>query len=223
MRFLWMWLVLIPGLLEAQTGADKVSIQWKDSVPGDYSFSREWSYNVNVFRNQKGQLVCDGFCDPQLEKLRTKDGIIPVKNRKAYYAAFDTSHFQCNAVISSTMPEFIGSRFFAIRNTGDTFFLKTHGDPANHSWLELTLMGDSVKCNTRLLSISSDKNRHYEFLRGTVELDKNQYARRQLRGKFYLVFRESESGKHMAWEGRMDGKLPEKGKSIPAPGFNLGQ
>lgn len=61
-------MAFVPAL-RGQVVAKRIAVNYVAAVPGDFSFTTQWSYNENVFRNRSGQLVCDGLCPERLLRL----------------------------------------------------------------------------------------------------------------------------------------------------------
>lgn len=76
-------LILFSSYLWGQNtkGTDKpsstvITIKWADHLAGDFSFTNNWSYPEGVYKNEYGQLSCDGLCPPEIDAMKDSTGRI---------------------------------------------------------------------------------------------------------------------------------------------------
>ena len=52
-----------------RTSSIPVLINWVDQLSGDFSFTKIWSYPEGIYKNEYGQISCDGFCPPEIDTM----------------------------------------------------------------------------------------------------------------------------------------------------------
>ena len=70
----------------------KIKIQWVDNLPGDFSFSKKWDYPEGIYKNEFGQLSCDGICQEEVYAMMDSAGKIYKDSLAAFYKIVDTAH-----------------------------------------------------------------------------------------------------------------------------------
>lgn len=181
-------------------------IYWVDNFKEDFSFRKNWSYNENVFKNEIGQLVCDGYCPENLNGMRDSKGHIYPDSISKYYELFDTTHFYHSLLCESTCSEFAGSDYiFVKKGSADTLFCRTAGTVSTHCSLSLTITKTHVFPMAELNSIMMDKGlQYYEPKRGVMEIDKIAWENGVLKALFEFEFHDPENPKTpIEWRGKI--------------------
>jgi hypothetical protein len=78
--------------ITAQSTGHKIAIQWTDHLDGDFSFKDNWSYPEGIYRNEFGQLSCDGLCPPEIYEMKDENGRIRDEQLTVFYQLVDTIH-----------------------------------------------------------------------------------------------------------------------------------
>ena len=104
---------LIPyrKISEKTQNQKEVQIQWVDDLVGDFSFQEVWSYPEGIFRNEFGQLVCDGICPPETENMKDEEGKILTDSLLSYYKLIDTTHLFHSIHSEANAYEWAGTNF----------------------------------------------------------------------------------------------------------------
>ena len=66
----------------------EIQITWADNLLGDFSFKENWEYLEGVYKNEFGQLSCDGFCPPETDQMKDKNGKIFEDSLAAFYQLY---------------------------------------------------------------------------------------------------------------------------------------
>ena len=108
-------------MLAQKQGIKNIPITWVADLHGDFSFKDKWDYPEGVYKNEAGQIICDGFCPPETDMMKDKAGNIIKDSFEAYYRLVDTSHLFYSLKSKSTCYEWAGSNYIsASRVTADT-------------------------------------------------------------------------------------------------------
>lgn len=189
--------------LRAQVAAKRIAVNYVNTVPGNFSFTTQWSYNENVFRNRFGQLVCDGLCPERLLNLTDSTGRILPDSVQVYYSLFDTTHYYHTLNAKSSCSEFAGADFaYAQKQHDGSVLCYTTGGVATHCTLSFTLTADSCVAAAALTSIITGEDQNYTCTAGEISIDKELWKQGVLKGVFRFEFTDVSSGREMIyWEG----------------------
>ena len=64
--------------------ATPILIKWVENLAGDFSFIKKWSYPEGVYKNEYGQLSCDGLCPPEIDAMKDSTGRIYADSLRAF-------------------------------------------------------------------------------------------------------------------------------------------
>jgi hypothetical protein len=207
MRFLPLLVIFLSVKTNAQTTDTMASagVIWVETVTGDFSFKDRWSYNENVFKDEKGQLFCDGFCSERLDALRDKNGRINPDSVSVYYRLLDTTHFYHSLQCESSCSEFAGADFIdVIQIDKDSFFCQTHTTAGTHCSLNMSFIRSFFKSGVRLNSIISGGSDSYEYVNGNLRIEEPMLKKGILKAEFYLVFwnmADGDASEYIYWKG----------------------
>ncbi len=205
------WIFLSPHSVPDK---DKQSsdIEWKKELQGDFSFTEEWSYPENIFKNEYGQLVCDGFCEPELDKMRDESGKIIDDSITRYYQLVDTTHYHHTISSEAKSYEWIGTDFAdAYEADNDTIKCKTRCGVATHSSLQLSIIGDMCIPQIELNSVSMSGVQHFKYKSGSIKIDKPLFEKGILKAEFDYTFDDPTDPKNpLWWKGRIYTTIKEK-------------
>ena len=208
-----LWVVgLIPyGKISEKTQNQKeVQIQWVDDLAGDFSFQEIWSYPEGIFRNEFGQLVCDGICPPETENMKDEEGKIFTDSLLPYYKLIDTTHLFHSIHSEANAYEWAGTNFIkAKRINNDTIICFTHNNVSTHSSLNLILTQNTVAPTIILESITlPDEKKIFNCIGGEMIIDKKLWKTGILKATFDFHFNDSKNpNKPMYWKGKIYAKI----------------
>ena len=193
----------------SQGTSKPVKIVWVNNLTGDFSFTKKWSYPEGIFKNDFGQLICDGFCPSEIENMSDDNGRIYKDSLKAYYKIVDTSHFYHTISSDAWCYEWAGTDFIDVyRESNDTLFCKTRLNAATHCSLELMITGDSCIAIIDLISIVPGGNEKFYCTNGDITIDKNLWKQGILKARFSFNFDHPENlGKPVYWNGKIYSKI----------------
>ena len=185
----------IPGQLE---------IGWDEGPEGDYAFAGAWDYPEGVYRNEHGQLSCDGFCPPETEAMKDSTGRIYGDSLSAFYALVDTAHRFHSMQAEVQCDEYAGTDYAIAQRQRDTVFCYSLCNAATHCSLQLRLYGNYCEASVELRSIASGGNTSYKLHSGTIKIARKAWQADSLKAAFDLDFgRDSLSGKPVSWKGKI--------------------
>ena len=185
--------------------SDEVYLKWIDNLTGDFSFKDDWSYPENIYRNEFGQLSCDGFCPPETDKMKDENGRIYESALSAFYELVDTTHIYHSIQSEAWTYEWAGvNHIIAERINKDTIVCFTQNNAGTHSSLNLIITNNTVKPTIVLNSIiggSSEKK--YRCQSGKMVIDKKLWDKGILKATFEFYFYHDENPKKMYWKGNI--------------------
>ncbi|MDR1877172.1 MAG: hypothetical protein LBQ84_06065 [Flavobacteriaceae bacterium] len=186
-----------------------IKIEWVDSLRGDYSFKDRWNYPENIFKNSYNQLVCDGLCNPEADKMRDKKGKIRDKYLKEYYQLVDTTHIFHTVESEAQCYEWNGTDEIVVKRIDkNTVECYTLCNVATHSSLELTLTNDQCFPKIKLQSVSSSGTHYYDSKDGYIKIDRPLWDKGIMKAEFHFYFIDPENPeKDMWWKGKIYSKI----------------
>ena len=191
----------------------KIEISWLDRLTEDFSFTEKWDYPEGVYKNEFGQLSCDGLCPTEIDRMKDEYGKIYKDSLKAFYQLVDTTH-QFHSIQSDAWTyEWAGTNFVtAIRKNADTTIVYTHKNVATHSSLILIITKDKCIPTIELNSVvRSTGKKIYTCKSGRIEIDKNYWEKGILKTNFDFVFNHKENlNKPMYWKGKIFTSIDNK-------------
>lgn len=183
----------------------EIEITWTDNLTGDFSFTENWEYAEGVYKNDFGQLSCDGLCPPEIDSMKDENGKIYKDSLTAFYKLVDTTHQFYSIQSNAWAYEWAGTNFVTVsRKNADTTICYTHKNAATHSSLILTILKDKCIPTIELNSVTSTGTKIYKCKGGQIEIDKSSWNNGILKAKFDFVFDHIEDpNKPMYWKGKI--------------------
>ena len=187
---------------------DKVSpitIQWIDNLKGDFSFRTKWSYSEEVYRNEYGQLSCDGLCPEGIESMKDDDGKIYPDSLTKFYQLVDTTHHFHSISCEAWCYEWGGTDFITAKQTDkNRIICSSQKSAGTHCSLIIEISGDACLPRIELRSISMPGLKTYYCKGGFIKIDKNSRAQGILKAEFDFDFNNTyEPDQKMFWKGKM--------------------
>lgn len=207
------YIFLIFGLISCGIQFDKnkedksgeIIIGWLDSLNGDFSFTKNWEYPEGVYKNEYGQLSCDGLCPSEIDRMKDENGKIYEDSLTAFYQQIDTTH-QFHSIQSEAWAyEWAETNFVTTtRINADTAICFTQNNAATHSSLIMTITKDKCIPIVELNSIKVKGKKIYKCKGGQIQIDKNLWEKGVLKANFDFVFDHTENrNKLMYWKGKI--------------------
>jgi hypothetical protein len=97
--------------------SEQIKIQWIDNLDGDFDFRTKWSYSEGIYRNEFGQLSCDGFCPEGTESMKDSEGKIHPDSLTRFYQLVDTTHQFYSISCEAWCYEWGGTDFITAKQT----------------------------------------------------------------------------------------------------------
>jgi hypothetical protein len=189
----------------AHSTSPSIYIQWVDNLKGDFSFTNDWSYPEGVYKNEYGQLSCDGLCPPEIDAMIDSTGRIYEDSLRAFYKIIDTSHqihtFQSKAWVY----EWAGTDFIEVlRKSKDSIYCSTMISSATHTSLILEIIKNDCYASIDLISVVPGGNSKYYCTDGFIAIDKKLWEKGVMKAKFNINFGiEEESKRPIFWKGKI--------------------
>lgn len=191
----------------------EVKIDWSENVTGDFSFKEKWNYPEGVYKNEFGQLSCDGFCPPETDAMKDANGKIFKDSLTAFYKLVDTTHYLHSFQSTANVAEWAGSNFATAKQISkDTVICSSMTNIATHTSLKLIITNNT--CHPIIDTESIVANAKVEtvlFESGTIQIDKKLWKKGILKAKFDFVFKNSKNPKEPAfWKGNILAKIEKQ-------------
>ena len=195
----------------ATTERKEISLKRVGNLTGDFSFKDSWSYPEGIYRNEFGQLSCDGFCPPETDKMKDENGRIYENFLEAFYELIDTTHIFHSLKSDAWTYEWAGTNYIiAERINKDTIVCFTQNNAATHSNLHLIITKNTVKPTIVLNSIvSKNGEKTYCCKSGKMVIDKKLLNKGILKATFDFEFYHDENPNKMYWKGKIYAKIKQ--------------
>lgn len=207
-RFFYCFIAIVAISCSKQDG---INIEWVDSLPGDYSFTKKWNYNDNIFRNQFGQLVCDGLCPEELANMRDEEGRIYEDSLHRYYQLVDTSHIYHTIECEAQCYEWAGTNnIITIPTVKNGIKAYTLCNPATHSSLKLNIIDNKCFAEIELSSITPSGQQIFPCNDGYIRIDKKLWKEGIIKAEFDLSFENTlQPQDSLWWKGKIYKRIDE--------------
>lgn len=189
----------------------KIKIQWTDNPKGDFGFSAEWDYPEGVYRNEFGQLDCNGLCPEGIERLKDATGKIRTDSMDRFYQLVDTTHLYHSILCEVRCDEWAGTNFISARRLNEnTVYCATAMNAATHCSLVFEISGDICTPGIELLSISPSGQHTYYCKSGFIKVSRDFWKKGILRAEFHYVFDNTDkNGEELFWKGKIHTPIEE--------------
>lgn len=214
------YIFLIIGLISCGLNWNKnekvesgeIEISWVDNVSGDFSFTRNWDYPEGVYKNEFGQLSCDGLCPQEINRMKEENGKIYEDSLTAFYKLVDTTHRFHSIQSEAWTYEWAGTNFVTVtKKNKDRTICYTHNNAATHSSLILIILKNKCIPTIELNSVTPTATKTYHCKGGQIEIDKSLWKKGILKANFDFVFDHTENpDKPMYWKGKIYANIDNK-------------
>lgn len=196
--------------LKLNTG--EILITWQDSIAGDFSFKEKEDYPEGVYKNEFGQLSCDGLCPPEIDGMKDENGRIYNDSLKAFYQLVDTTHQFYSIQSDAWTYEWAGTNFITFeRVSKDSIFCYTHTNIATHCSLNLIIIKDIIKPLIFLNSMVPNDTKTYPCNGGQIAIDRKLWNKGIVKAEFNFTFEHKKNpDKLMYWKGKIYAKVESK-------------
>jgi len=186
-----------------------ITIEWADNLSGDFSFANNWSYPEGVYKNEYGQLSCDGLCPPEIDAMKDSTGRIYEDSLQAFYKIIDTTHQTHSIQSEAWCYEWAGTDFIEVfRKSKDSVSCFTITGIATHCSLQLDIIENICYAAIDLNSIVPGSNAKYYCTDGYITIDKKLWKEGIMKAEFSFNFEHNENPKKpIYWKGKIYAKI----------------
>lgn len=190
----------------------QITIEWTDSLPGDYSFQKQWSYPEGVYKNEFGQLSCDGICPEEGNAMKDSKGRIYNDSLKSFYRLVDTTHQFHSIQCEAWCYEWGGTDFInAQQKNKNTVECYTQTNAATHCSLHLNIVNNICFPTIELKSIVANGDAVYPCTVGFIKIDKEYFKKGIIKADFNFNFEHKENPKQpIYWKGKIYTRITDR-------------
>jgi hypothetical protein len=193
----------------------QVTVEWKDSIQDDFSFTENWAYNEGIYLNEWGQLSCDGLCPPEIDPLLDDQGRIYDDSLTKFYTVVDTTHQYFTHEGTARVYEFATCNYaFATKLQGKVH-VQTEVNIATHTSLhivfdpEIPFTERKFKIYLLYTSVRPVPQAVFMALNGEIEISKTKFEEGIVQLRFDLSFESEENDPNglQTWKGNIVTKI----------------
>ncbi len=186
-----------------------ITIKWVDKLSGNFSFTNNWSYPEGVYKNEYGQLSCDGLCPPEIDAMKDSTGRIYEDSLQAFYKIIDTTHQKHSIQCKAWCYEWVGTDFIEVfRKNKDSVNCFTMTGIATHCSLLIDIIESTCHAAIDLNSIVQGADSKYYCTNGYITIDKRLWKEGIMKAKFSFNFGHNENlKKPIYWKGKIYAKI----------------
>lgn len=188
-----------------QDNKKKIKICWSTNIKGDFSFNKNWSYPEGVYKNQFGQLSCDGICMEGVDQMKDENGKIFEDSLTAFYKIVDTSHTFHSIKSEAWCYEWAGTEFIDVhRINKEIVRCITINNVSTHCSLNIEIENDYCKPTIKYTGMSDLKIYIFDCFAGNIQIDKVLWNKGILKAEFDFSFVNTiDLNKPMYWRGKI--------------------
>lgn len=180
-----------------------IVVSWVNKLPGDFSFTKNWSYPFGIFLNDYGQPICDGFCLPESEAMKDSTGRVYHDSLEAFYKLNDTTHLYHTLECQGNGYEKGEVNFMEVIITGKDSFKCSVGILPYHS-MYLDIVKDTLKGHIYFNSPAPDGSMRYYIRGGHITIDRLLWQKGIMKAEFNLSFTDPDDlERPIIWTGKV--------------------
>jgi len=191
-----------------------IQIEWVDNLPGDFSFTENWSYKEGIYRNRKGVLRLDSGMIPLemkevINRMKDENGEVYKDSLNKYYQTIDTTHIFQSIESEAKVYENTSYEHFEFKKTKTgTIKGKTINNVSGYSHLHIQLENDLCYAWNDYRSIFGAGNHIFYLKKGRILIDKSLYRQGIIKAKFDFSFDNTlDADKELSWKGKIYSKI----------------
>lgn len=194
-----LWSGTIPS--EKQEGG--IAIEWVEDLEGDFSFKDNWDYPENIYKNQFGQLICDGLCPSEIDRMKDEEGRIYPDSLPIFYQYVDTTHQAHTLQSEAWVYEWAGANQMVFEQQEDQTLLgQSVCTIATHSSLNIHIKGDWATAWVDFNSIRRLGKHRFLAQGGTLKVDRSLFEQGVIKAAFDWTFENTlEPNQALYWRG----------------------
>jgi len=186
-----------------------ITIKWVDNLQGDFSFANNWSYPEGVYKNEFGQISCDGLCPDEIEVMKDSTGRIYEDSLHAFYEFIDTTHQMHSIQCEAWCYEWAGTDFIEVfRKSENIVNCFTITGINTHCSLNIEIIGDTCYVVIDLKSIDQGGDAIFYCTSGYITINKKYWTEGVMQAEFSFNFEHIENPpKPIYWKGKIYAKI----------------
>ncbi len=168
-----------------------IAIKWVDTLTGDYSFTKRWTYPPGIEMKSDGRAGCadGGFCPQRCYAMQDSNGIVYKDSAQVFYSLLDTNHLNITLQCESSCNEWMGSELMEVEYFSNTsVFCHTLNGPSTHSSLQMLIVENNCNAFIDLNSIKPKSSMVYNCNSGFITIDKTLWDKGILKAEFNFNF-----------------------------------
>jgi hypothetical protein len=207
MKYLLIALLFFSQLqtIAQEYSGEKIKIQWMDNLSGDFSFSKKWDYPEGIYKNEFGQLSCDGICPEEVYTMMDSTGKIYKDSLAAFYKIVDTTHQYHSIKADAWCYEYAGTDYIQCYETEGGLDCQTLNNAGTHSSLLFQFDYNHKYCYPSVILESINGNSiKFSCLSGSIKVDKKSWKKNTLKAVFDFKFKNTtDPSKPIYWKGKV--------------------
>ena len=199
--------------IEEEANSDgKIKIEWTENLEGDFSFKNEWRYPEGIYKNQHGQLSCDGICPPEIDGMKDASGKIYDDSLEAFYNIVDTAHMALSLKSENRMYEYSGTDFMEFTKQKDgTIRGFSLMNVSTHSALIIEIQHDHCSVWVDFNSITDLGEHTFPLENGSIKMDQSLFEKGIIKATFDFTFENTlNPNEKLFWKGQIYSRIKDK-------------
>ncbi|WP_062054775.1 hypothetical protein [Aquimarina longa] len=182
-----------------------IKIKWVNNLEGDFSFKESWSYQEGVYKNQYGQLSCDGICPIEIDLMIDQNGKIYKDSLEAFYKIIDTTHIPYSLKSENRMYEYSGTNFISFtKSSVGEIKGRSANNVSTHSSLHIEITNDFCVVWVDFNSIRDLGEHIFPLEEGVIVIDKKLFDEGIVKAVFDFKFKNNLDAKEeLFWKGKI--------------------
>jgi hypothetical protein len=170
-----------------QVQVKEIYVEWTDNIDNDFAFKDQWSYGEAIFRNQYGQLICDGLCPSEIYDMSDSEGRIFEDSLQRYYRLVDTTHYYHSIVIDERQPDSLGY-IYVKQLSKDSIECITAGGVSTSKLLQIQIVKNVCFPVVKWASPAPNSDWTYPCVGGSLKIDKSYWKQGIMKSLFTFTF-----------------------------------
>lgn len=186
-----------------------IQIKWVGNISGDFSFTNNWTYPEGVYKNEYGQISCDGLCPAEVDAMKDSDGRIYKDSLSAFYKIVDTTHQSFSIQCEAWCYEYNGTNFIeANRLSNDRLHCFTFTNISTNCSLNIDIIKNISYATINLNSVNPADKIVFNCIKGNITIDKTLWKKGIMKAIFSFDFEnKKDSLKPIFWKGKIFTKI----------------
>ena len=202
-------IIAVLSFSSVKTLKNEIKIQWVTELNDDFSFINNWEYREGIYKNQFGQVSCDGFCPEKTRSMKDEKGRILKDSLEVFYQLIDTTHHYHSIQSEVNMYEYSGTHLIEVQRIHkDTIKCITINNASTHSRLIIDLVNENCIAKVDFNSITNIGRHTFHYKSGLFIIDKKEWKKGVLKAKFDFTFENNlDKNTPLYWKGLLYRKI----------------